>query len=188
MERITHRFMKQFKYTYAILFVVSLLVATHLAVSETFKDFILHLGSLEYIGALIVGMLFVSSFTIPIATVGIAILTTNINPLALGLIGGIGAVIGDLIIFKLVKGHLFNELVYLFGAKEVSYIKTFVKSKYISWTLPLIGMLVIASPLPDELGVSLLGLSRMSDTKFIAISFISNAFGILMIASVAKVL
>lgn len=184
MEQI----MKQFKYKYLTLLAVSIVFAGYLAGNEGFKNYILHLGSLEYIGAVVAGFLFVSSFTVAVSAILIAILATDIHPLALGLIGGIGAVIGDLLIFKLVKDHLFHELVSIFGAREVSYIKSFIRSKYISWTLPVLGILVIASPLPDELGVSLLGLSKISDIKFIAISYVSNALGILMIASVSKVL
>ena len=181
-------FWKKWKYPYLTSVLISILVAIFLASNETFKDWLLHLGSLEYIGALIAGSLFVSSFTAAISIVVIAIMTENINPMALALIGGVGAVMGDYLVFKLVRSHLQDELAMLFGKGGTSYVKHVLKSKYISWTLPIIGAFIIASPLPDELGVSLLGMSKMSDARFILISYVSNAIGILMIASVAKVL
>ena len=167
---------------------ISIFVAIFLASSETFKSWLIHLGSLEYIGALIAGSLFVSSFTAAISIVVIAIMTENINPMALALIGGVGAVMGDYLIFKLVRSHLQDELALLFGKDGTSYVKHVLKSRYISWTLPIIGAFIIASPLPDELGVSLLGMSKMSEAKFILISYVSNAAGILMVASVATVI
>lgn len=167
---------------------VSVLVAIILAQNQTFKDWLLHLGSLEYIGALLAGMIFVSSFTAAISIVVIGIMAQNINPVALGLIGGVGAVIGDYLVFKLIRSHLQDELSMLFGKDGTSYVKAVLRSRYIAWMLPLIGIFILASPLPDELGVSLLGISKISEARFILISYVSNAVGILMIASVAKVL
>lgn len=181
-------FWKRWKYPYLTAVLISIFIAIFLGTSETFKSWLLHLGSLEYIGALIAGSFFVSSFTAAISIVVIATMTENINPMALALIGGVGAAIGDYMIFKLVRSHLQDELAMLFGKDGTSYVKHVLRSKYISWTLPIIGAFIIASPLPDELGVSLLGISKMSEAKFILISYISNAVGILMIASVAKVL
>jgi len=181
-------FWKKWKYPYLTAILISVFVAIFLASNETFKSWLLHLGSLEYIGALIAGALFVSSFTVAISAVVIAIMTENINPMALALIGGVGAVMGDYLIFKLIRSHLQDELAMLFGKEGTSYVRHVLKSKYISWTLPIIGAFIIASPLPDELGVSLLGMSKMSEAKFILISYISNAVGILMVASVAKVI
>ncbi|MDP3973448.1 MAG: hypothetical protein Q8P92_01315 [Candidatus Daviesbacteria bacterium] len=181
-------FWKKWKYPYLTAVLISIFVAIILAQNQAFKDWLLNLGSLEYIGAIIAGMLFVSSFTVAISTVVIAIMTQNIHPMALALIGGVGAVMGDYLVFKLVRSHLQEELAMLFGKQETSHIKHLLHSKYIAWTLPIIGVFIIASPLPDEMGVSLLGISKISEARFILISYISNAVGILMIASVAKVI
>lgn len=181
-------FWKKWKYPYLTAVLVSLLIAIILGQNEAFKNWLLGLGSLEYIGALFVGILFVSSFTVAISTVVIVIMTQNIHPMALGLIGGVGAVMGDYLVFKLVRNNMQKELALLFGKEATSHVRALINSKYIAWTLPIIGVFILASPLPDELGISLLGISKMSDAKFILISYLSNAVGILMIASVAKVL
>jgi hypothetical protein len=181
-------FWKKWKYPYLTIIVISIFIAIFLASSETFKGWLLHLGSLEYIGALIAGALFVSSFTTAISIVVIAVMTENINPMALALIGGVGAAMGDYLVFRLVKSHLSDELAMLFGKEGTLYVKHVLRSHYIAWTLPILGAFIIVSPLPDELGVSLLGMSNMSEAKFILISYISNVVGILMIASVAKVI
>lgn len=175
------------RYKFLSLFLVSLLVAVFLAASEPFHQWLLGLNSLEYLGAFLAGVLFVSSFTVATSTVVIAILSDNLNPLAIGLIGGAGAMIGDLLVFRFIKNHLIEELALLFGRRGTSYVKSVAQSKYIAWTLPIIGIFIIASPLPDELGISLLGLTKITETRLMLISFFSNAFGILAIASVAKV-
>lgn len=181
-------FWKKWKYPYLTSILISVFLAIFLSQNEAFKNWLLNLGSLEYIGALIAGILFVSSFTVPISIVVISILAQDLNPLAMGLIGGVGAVIGDYLVFKLVRDHIGEELSRLAGKEETAHVKHVLHSKYIVWTLPIIGAFIIASPLPDELGVSLLGISKISTERFILISYLSNAVGILMVASVAKVL
>lgn len=181
-------FWKSWKYPYLTLLAIGVLIAIILAENDTFHSFLLHLGTLEYIGIVLGGMLFVSSFTVAIGVVIIGILAQDLHPLTIGLIGGIGAVIGDLLIFKYVRNHLKDELKLLFGKEGTSYVREVIHSKYITWTLPIIGIFIIASPLPDELGISLLGLTKMSETKFIIISYISNVLGILAVAAIAKVL
>lgn len=181
-------FWKRWKYPYLTGVLIGVLIAVILAQNQTFKDWLIHLGSLEYIGALVAGMIFVSSFTVAISAVVLAIMVQNIHPMALALIGGVGAVMGDYLIFKLVRSNLQKELALLFGKDGTNSIKHILHSRYIAWMLPVIGVFIIASPLPDELGVSLLGVSKMSEGKFILISYISNALGILAIVSVAKVL
>src|SRR5688572_15746322 len=106
---------KKWKYPYLTAVFISVFIAIFLASNETFKSWLLHLGSLEYIGALVAGSLFVSSFTTAISIVVIGIMTENINPMALALIGGVGAVMGDYLVFKLIKSHLSEELAMLFG-------------------------------------------------------------------------
>lgn len=178
---------RHWKFKYITYFLIGLIVAVFLAQNDTFHQILTQIESLEYIGAFLAGILFVSSFTIATATVVIAILAQDLNPFALALIGGAGAVIGDLIIFRFVKDHLTRELGLLLPREEKSHLKILLKSPYIAWMLPIIGGLIIASPLPDELGISLLGMANTSQTKLIVISYLSNAFGILAIASVAKV-
>jgi hypothetical protein len=54
--------------------------------------------------------------------------------------------------------------------------------------LPVIGAIIIASPLPDEVGISLMGLSKISTPKFIFISYILNSIGLFLIISASVVI
>jgi len=56
------------------------------------------------------------------------------------------------------------------------------------WSMVLFGALVIASPLPDEIGLAMMGLSKVKTLLFIPISFSLNAFGILIIGLIARTL
>ena len=176
------------RYKLLSIFLVSVMVAIFVAENDAITSFLHHLGSFGYVGALFAGFLFVSTFTTVTSIVLLGILAQDINPIALALIGGIGAMIGDVVVYRFLKHNVDKELMLVFGEEGEVHAKKILKSKYIAWTLPIIGALIIASPLPDELGLGLLGFSKMSETKLMIISYISNAFGILAIASVARVL
>jgi len=48
------------------------------------------------------------------------------------------------------------------------------------------GMLIIVSPLPDEIGLVMLGMSHLSLMRFVPLSFAANAGGIYLIALAAQ--
>jgi hypothetical protein len=49
------------------------------------------------------------------------------------------------------------------------------------WISPILGALIIASPLPDEFGLALLGLSRTRISILIPVSFIMNFLGVYLL-------
>jgi uncharacterized membrane protein YdjX (TVP38/TMEM64 family) len=177
------------KYKNLTMVFVSLIVALLLSRFETFHTFLLNLGELGYVGALIAGILFVSTFTVTTGALILLVLAETLSPWEIGLIAGLGAVIGDLTIFHLVKDNLSSEITDIYNhIDRKNHLKKVFHSKYFSWTLPVFGSLIIASPLPDELGVSLMGLSKTNTFKFVLISYILNSIGIFLIVSASLVL
>jgi hypothetical protein len=165
-------------------FFVSIIIAFFLFQNGTFHQFLLNLGSYGYIGAFIGGILFVSTFTVSIGTVVLLNLVEYLNPLEIAIVAGIGAVIGDMTIFQFIRTKgLVDEIKHFFhyfGSDKLAHL---LHTKYFSWTLPVIGALIIASPLPDELGVGLMGISHMKTSRFLLISFILNSVGIFLVLS-----
>lgn len=166
------------------LFGASVLVGLVLLKTPIFREAIFHLGSFGYIGAFIGGIMFISTFTVTIAMALLMLLAESLHPLEIGIIAGIGAVVGDLAIFQFIRNKgLLSEIKHIFtyfGGDKISHL---IHTKYFCWTLPVIGAIIIASPLPDEMGVSLMGISRMKTYQFIGISFLLNSIGIFLIVS-----
>lgn len=174
---------QRLKYKNLSIFLVGIFMAFLLSQYQPFQQFLLNLGTWGYIGAFFGGILFVLSFTMPMGSVILFLLAEKLSPLEIGLIAGLGAVVGDLAIFHFVKDNLLEELKPLyhrFGGDHVSHI---LHSKYFHWTLPVLGAFIIASPFPDEVGVSLMGISKMKTYKFVVISFLLNVTGIFLIIS-----
>lgn len=153
---------------------------------ELFRLWLVGLHGYGYLGAFLAGMLFVSTFTVATGVVALFYLAANLKPLEIALIAGLGAVVGDYIIFRFIKNGLKEELLEIF--KEVdkkSRLKRLFHSRHLSWTLPVIGGIIIASPLPDELGVGLLGISEVKTYQFLLLSYLLNFAGIFLVVSAA---
>ncbi|EKD67975.1 MAG: hypothetical protein ACD_48C00129G0004 [uncultured bacterium] len=177
------------KYKNLTIAFLGLCVACVLSQNKEFHAILAHLGNVGYIGAFIAGILFVSTFTVATGMIILFIFAETLHPIEIGLIAGLGAVVGDIIIFHLVKDSLANELTDIYNhVDHKKHIKKLLHSKYFSWTLPVIGAIIIASPLPDELGVSLMGLSKMKTVPFLLLSFFLNSIGIFLIVSASLVI
>ena len=84
-----------------------------------------------------------------------------------------------------VRDRLGEDFAYLIKRTGTPrFFKIFHRKTFRS-VLPFIGGLIIASPLPDELGLTLLGLARMRPSRFLLLSFTFNSIGILLIALAA---
>lgn len=175
------------KYKNLILVFAGVVLAIFIFKFEPIHEFLLHLGNLGYLGAFVAGILFVSTFTVTTGALILVTLAGYLHPLEVALLAGIGAVVGDIIIFRLVKDDLASELKDLYknhlGGKHISKL---LHTKYFSWTFPVIGAILIASPLPDELGISLMGISKMKTYQFVILSFVLNSLGIFLLVSAVR--
>jgi uncharacterized membrane protein YdjX (TVP38/TMEM64 family) len=181
--------MKHWKYKNLTFFILSLVVAYFVFQNETLHSYLLHLGNLGYVGAFFAGILFVSTFTVATGAIILLILAETLSPIEIGFIAGLGAVIGDFVIFRFIKDDLAREIKQIYNLFDRNYhFKKIFNSRYFSWTLPVMGAIIIASPLPDEIGVSLMGISKLKAYQFLFISFVLNAVGIFVVVSMSAVI
>ena len=153
---------------------------------QPFHDFIFSLG---YFGTFLAGAMFAYGFTAAPATAILLILAKEQNVLFAGLIGGLGALVGDLIIFKFIRYSFADEIRKLRREKIVQYLNHRTPSVLKKYILPVFAGFIIASPLPDEIGVSLLAFSgNISMKVFSIISYVLNTAGIFAILLIGKVI
>lgn len=179
---------KNWHYKNTALLIVSLAVFFYASKTPYVQELVRSIGNLGYFGAFITGGFFVSVFTVAPASAVLFYLAKILNPFGVALLGGAGAVIGDYIIFRFLKDRVFEELMPAFQKMGGTYITDLLQTPYFSWLLPIIGAIIIASPFPDELGVGMMGLSRVKNWQFILITFILNSVGIFMIITFARAL
>lgn len=182
MKVIKRRLFKEF-----LLMLLSLSVAVFFIQTGIAHNFIMSLDGLQWLGIIFAGLFFTSIFTTApsIALLGGFAQTTPL--LIVAILGGLGAVIGDLIIFTFVRGKVSKNFDHLLSNKK-NRISLIFKSELFKFFLPWLGALIIASPLPDEMGVAMLGISKMSKKRFLILSFVLNGAGIFVVGWLARVI
>ena len=143
-------------------------------------------GDSALVASFVAGMFFTSVVTTAPAIAVLGELALEGNLLLVALAGGAGAVIGDYIIFAFVRDRVGDDIAYLLARTGTPRFFKLFHRRTFRWMLPFIGGLIIASPLPDELGLALLGIAKMRTSRFVLLSFTFNATGILLIGLAAR--
>mgnify|MGYP003442362470 CR=1 FL=1 len=185
MERLLKTYRAwRFKNTFLL---IGILVFVFYATGTTAgQQVVLSISKLGYFGSFIAGMFFVSTFTVAPAGVVLFKFAQIYNPILIALSAGVEAVIGDYIIFRFLKDNVFEEIKPVFMKLGGSHITRLLGTPYFGWLAPVLGAIIIASPFPDEIGVGLMGISKLKNWQFLLISFLLNSVGILLIVTLAK--
>ncbi len=174
------------RYKNTTLLVLSLIAFIFFLDQNFLQAFIKSAGSFGYLGSFISGLFFVSVFTVAPASAILFEISKTLNPYGVAVFAGMGAVLGDYVILRFLKDGVFEELLPLFKKARGSFLSTLFSSPFFSWMIPLIGAIIIVSPFPDEVGISLMGLSKIKNWQFILVTFLLNSIGIFIIISLAQ--
>jgi hypothetical protein len=148
-----------------------------------------------YLSMFVAGILFSFGFT---SAFGLALfieMSHQVHPLLGAVCGGIGAMLADMLIFEVLRYSIFHDEIHrLRYTRFVTRIHALlhhqrfsdVARRYLLWSF---AGIVIASPLPDELGAALV--SSTTDIKgrqFALLCLLLNGTGILFILLGARAL
>ncbi len=136
----------------------------------------------------IAGVFFTSLLSVVPATIVFLEVTQTLSPYTIAFIGAFGAVIGDLFLFLFVREAVNERTTLFLKESQRRRLRKLFHSPFLHWLLPLFGALIIASPLPDELGLALMGLSRIDMKIFVPISYTMNFLGIVGVALLGRTL
>jgi len=150
--------------------------------------FVSSLASLDYFSIFIGGLLYSAGFTAPFATGFFLSFSAMHNVYMVALFGGAGALLADLGIFSFIRLSFMGEFKLL---EHSSFIRHLSKSinrvlnkRHRNFLVYLLAFVIIASPLPDEIGVALLaGFTKLHPYVFMFMSFVANSLGILVLLS-----
>lgn len=172
--------------------VLSIFIAVLLAKTGALQSILTATRELELIGSFIAGIFFTSIFTTAPAVVVLGQIAQANSPLLVAVFGGLGALLGDFIIFRFVKDRLSEDILTLIGddstgsSQRRRRIRAIFHRRLFRYLTMFLGALIIASPLPDELGLALLGFSKIRMSLFIPFSFLANGAGIYIIGLIAR--
>jgi len=180
------------KYKFTWLFLLSVVAAIFLYESGFFARLVGALGSYDYLGALIAGMFYGFSFTSVLASFFFVESGAHYNPYVLAILGGAGAMMVDLVLYKFVRDHLFLELKelakILVPAMKHERWALFTGHYLFAWVMLILGIFLIATPLPDEIGLAFFGAAKVRVSHVLMITFVLNTLGILSLNLIGRAL
>lgn len=172
-----------------IIFSISCLFAFSLIKHGDLDAFIVNVLPVRFLAEFISGILFTSALTTPFSLAMFYVLSDSVHPIQLAAIGGLGAALGDMIIVRIFRYSLFEDISVI---KKSLHIKknTFhiFHNVFFRALGPVLGILIIASPFPDEFGLLLLGASRLNSIQLFLLTYTVNVAGIYLLATGAKLL
>lgn len=141
-----------------------------------------YIQSTGYIGIFIVGLFYSLGFLAPFA-VGVFLSITYQNVLLASIIGALGSLVTDMILFLFSQHSLRKEIHQIEHshplAKFHKFIKRNVSNHFQRVSLFIIAAVFIASPLPDEIGVTMLaGINALHKKTFMILSFLLHVLGL----------
>jgi hypothetical protein len=169
------------KYKNTLALLASFVALALLADTPPVHAVVEHIAGLHLAGAVLAGGFFVSIFTLAPATLVLIELTSQYPAALIALFAGLGAVIGDYAIFRFFKDGVFIELKPLFMKFGGKHLEALMRKPGFRWLAPLLGAVIIASPFPDEVGIALMGVSKISGWQFAALTYFLNTAGIYVV-------
>ena len=170
------------------LLIISVNVIITLILSRLgFFDFVLYkTQNIPVLSIFTTGLFFISIFTALPATILLGKLAQIYPILTVAIFGALGALIGDLFLFLFIKEKLVEDFLFILKeTKSRALIKAY-HSHIFRWLMPVLGAFVILSPLPDELGIAMMGVSQIKTVFFVPLSFSLNFISIFLIGLLGK--
>jgi membrane protein YqaA with SNARE-associated domain len=124
-----------------------------------------------------------SVFTTAPAVAAILLIAQDEGIWLVALVAAIGSLLGDFVLFWFARDRLSYYLKELLQ-KEMSkrHVARIFHMHIFRWIAFVLGAVIIASPLPDELGIAILGFARLGSNLFVPLSFVANFLGLVAVA------
>lgn len=162
------------------LFIAVLIISFYLISLQELQLLSDHSLYIKIILGVLSGLFYTSFLSSPLSVVLFIILGKTTNIYLLTLFGGIGAVIGDLLIVKFFR-LIFKSFSFISHLNLFKKFRLLLKKYHLDLIGFIIGIIIVISPFPDELGLALLGASKLSYFKLAILTLILNSIGIFII-------
>jgi hypothetical protein len=176
------------KYPKLLLFIVSVIIVYFFfsrLLYEPLHDALVYLG---YFGTFLAGLLYPYAFTSAAGTAILIIISKEQNILLAGMVASAGALISDIIIFFFVKYTFAEEMRGLSKEAIVMTLSRRIPNSFRIYLLASIAAILIASPLPTEMGIMLMAsIKKITTKKFVAIIYILHEGAIFVILLISKI-
>jgi len=167
---------------------ISVVIAIIFIKSGLLEDLLAYGQSSKILGSFLGGMFLVSIFTAVPATVTLIEIAQTFSVFWMAFFGAFGALIGDYLIFRFIKDSISEDILYLIEKSGHQRWLNIFHLRIFGWLIPFLGAIIVASPLPDEVGIAMMGISKLKTSLFIPLIFTIDFLGILALGLIARAL
>ncbi len=186
-ETVPYILIKKLKYPRLVLLILTFIAAYFIYIEKINIPFFNFIPKIGFIGAFIAGLFFPFGFTAAPATALLLLIAKEQNIIYATISASIGALISNLLIFYFVRISLDNEIKKISKKNIFKIINNSIPRMIRNFIIPVIASFIIASPLPNEIGISLLAFTKNINIRiFIILSLVLNTVGILIILLIGK--
>jgi hypothetical protein len=161
----------------AILFVKVGLIDSFIEVTSGSKAF----------SSFLAGAFFTSIFTVAPAGVALIAISSSFSPVFVAFFGAFGGTLIDMLIISFVRADISKDFD---GLTRLTFRHHLIKAfhfGFLKWVAFIIGIFLVATPLPDEPGLIMIGLSKVRPHFLPLVFFLAHFLGILALVSIARV-
>lgn len=186
--------LKQRRYVTTFFVIVSIFFAWMFFKTGAVSVFVSVFSPVPELAAFLAGIGFSSLFTTAPAMVLLGTIATSFGVWQTAFFGGAGALIGDLVLLKAmtavakVAKKPIGKVIHSPRFVRLHRLRMILSHGPFKLILWITGAIIIASPFPDELGLAIMGASKIPFWLLVCISYTFNTLGIAAIGAVASTL
>ena len=169
----------------AVIVAGSILAAFLLARAGLIDVFVASVGWSKMLASFLAGAFFTSVFTVAPAAVALVAIGGTYPPILVAFFGALGAMIIDVIIASFVRKDISEDVESLAPRAMRRYAIQAFHFGFLKWAAFIVGLFLVATPLPDEFGLFLIGLSKIRPAFLPLIFFVTHFLGIFALVSIA---
>lgn len=164
------------------IFILSLSVAWWLIKTGLLHSLLATILPIRFLADFLTGLFYTSFLTSPIAVVMLFVISeSGGNPIITAIVAGFGAMLGDLLIVKLFREKLARDVNVITHELQLQRVTKLLQMLKLEFIVPLFGAIIIASPFPDEVGLMMLGASKLKYQEIMVLTYVLNTAGILFL-------
>lgn len=177
------KWFKNYKYKSLTLLFLSILLTIFLSQYDFLNKALFSSGHIPILGSFIAGALYISASTAALGILILSDLSKTLSPIQIAIAAGIGGAVADFALFRFLRGNIFLEINPIYNKLGGRHLTRLMCRKYLKWSLPVIGAIIIASPLPDEIGIGLMGLSHIRNYQFVLLCLVLDTAGVFLLVT-----
>ncbi len=177
------KWFRDYKYKGLTLIFISIILTILLSKNDSLNQSIFNASRIPILGSFIAGILYVSASTAPFGVFLLLGLSKTLSAIEIAIVAGLGGVVADFVLFRFFKGDIVKEITPIYNKLGGQHVTKLMRHRFLRWSLPIVGAIIIASPFPDEIGISLMGISKIKTYQFVLLSLFLDIGGVFLLVS-----